>query len=589
MKHSNVYSSVNRIAPILFALAALLWWGLANKYLLYYQEQFQLFQFTFDYLKSRCLVPGGISFYIADFLTQFYYYPWIGAAIIALLLVIIRQLVFRLGRLLKADATYGLLSFLPSIAFWAFLCDENALSGLLIGTIFSLAACCIYMRFPGNLTNRVICILVSLPVLYVVAGSVYFLFIAWAVIYEFREAMRRKEVAHALLRLGLLVLAGILIPLLAQLVTQYAFAGLLSGIGYYRFPQLYTFTGLAAVALCVATPWLMRGFSLLKSPEKRGFILTLTAVAGIGFVWIYKAADPMKEEIMRYDYLTKTGQWNAVIAEAEKKSPTSPLSVACLNLALAKNNQLGDRMFEFYQNGPEGLIPSFKRDFYAPLVSNEIYYQLGMINTAQRFTFEAMEAIPDYRKSSRAFRRLAETNLINGQYKVAEKYLRALQHTLFHKKWADTMLKYAGNESAIAGNPEMARLRKSRYINDFLYSDTEMEDMLGLLLAQNPENRLAFEYLLGYTLQNKDLERFMTYYPLGRTMNYTHIPKSYQEALIYMWTQQNPNFNGLPWSISRNVLDGVSEFAHIYMKQKQPEAILKEKYGKTYWYYLLFV
>ena len=188
-----------------------------------------------------------------------------------------------------------------------------------------------------------------------------------------------------------------------------------------------------------------------------------------------------------------------------------------------------------------------------------------MSNTAQRFTFEAMEAIPDYRKSSRAFRRLAETNLINGQYKVAEKYLRALQHTLFHKKWADTMLKYAGNESAIAGNPEMARLRKSRYINDFLYRDTEMEDMLGLLLAQNPENRLAFEYLLGYTLQNKDLERFMTYYPLGRTMNYTHIPKSYQEALIYMWTQQTQNFEGLPWSIPRNWLDGVSELAHIYL------------------------
>mgnify|MGYP000750805498 CR=1 FL=1 len=35
--------------------------------------------------------------------------------------------------------------------------------------------------------------------------------------------------------------------------------------------------------------------------------------------------------------------------------------------------------------------------------------------------FEAMEAIPDYKKSGRAYMRLAETNLINGQYAVAAK------------------------------------------------------------------------------------------------------------------------------------------------------------------------
>lgn len=40
--------------------------------------------------------------------------------------------------------------------------------------------------------------------------------------------------------------------------------------------------------------------------------------------------------------------------------------------------------------------------------------------------FEAMEAIPDYKKSGRAYMRLAETNLINGQYAVAAKYLLAL-------------------------------------------------------------------------------------------------------------------------------------------------------------------
>lgn len=45
---------------------------------------------------------------------------------------------------------------------------------------------------------------------------------------------------------------------------------------------------------------------------------------------------------------------------------------------------------------------------------------------------------------------------------------------------------------------------------------------------------MAFEYMLTYVLQKKDLERFMKYYPLGKDLGYNHIPISYQEALIFI-------------------------------------------------------
>lgn len=128
--------------------------------------------------------------------------------------------------------------------------------------------------------------------------------------------------------------------------------------------------------------------------------------------------------------------------------------------------------------------------------------------------------------------RLAETNLINGQYAVAAKYLRALQHTLFYKKWATNAMSYLNNDEKIEKHPEWGWLRKARYTEDFLFSDTEMDVMLGLLLQHNKSNRMAFEYMLAYVLQKKDLERFMKYYPLGKDLGYNHIPISYQEALI---------------------------------------------------------
>ena len=142
-----------------------------------------------------------------------------------------------------------------------------------------------------------------------------------------------------------------------------------------------------------------------------------------------------------------------IIQKAEKKHPESPFSMTCLNLALAKQGDLGDRMFEFSQQGTGGLLPAFVRDFTSPLPTAEAYYHMGMVNTTQRYYFEAMEAIPNYQKSARCIKRLAETNIVNGDYKVAEKYLLLLQKTHLYEEWAENAMTYLGNEEKINVHP----------------------------------------------------------------------------------------------------------------------------------------
>ena len=70
---------------LIFALAIFLFWWLAYPHALSYQEQYQLFLWTGDYLVERLSVAGGLADYIGEFLTQFYYIPWLGALILALL------------------------------------------------------------------------------------------------------------------------------------------------------------------------------------------------------------------------------------------------------------------------------------------------------------------------------------------------------------------------------------------------------------------------------------------------------------------------------------------------------------------------
>lgn len=308
----------------------------------------------------------------------------------------------------------------------------------------------------------------------------------------------------------------------------------------------------------------------------------------LAIVLIRFTADWNKEKIMAYDYYVRMEQWNKIIDMANKKDPDSPLSVTCLNLALSKDGTMGDCMFRYFQNGPEGLLPTFQRDFTTPFISGEVYYHLGFLNTAMRYAFEAMEAIPDYKKSSRAMKRLAEVNLLNGEYKVAAKYLHILQYTLFYKKWASETLKCIDNPKLIDQNQEWATLRKHRITEDFLFSEQEKDQMLGLLLTHCLSNKMAYEYLMAYTLLNKDLVHFIQYFPLGKNLGYKEIPAHYQEALIFAWTNKSNNLDKAPWRINPAIKQNFTRYAGLYSSKLYTDQQLSDGFSQTYWYYFHF-
>jgi len=227
--------------------------------------------------------------------------------------------------------------------------------------------------------------------------------------------------------------------------------------------------------------------------------------------------NPKTIELLDYDLLVRANRWEQIIMKAEKHQPDLPQSVCATNLALGMTNQMGRRAGKFFQNGPEGLFPPFRKDPFSTLTTAEVYFQLGLINTAQRYYFEAMEAAPNYKKSCRCIRRLAETNLINGQYGVAQKYLHILEKTHIYKKWAQrTLLLIDGGEESIMKHPLYGRLRRMKLDEDFLYSDQEIDKICGRLLMQNHENVLSMQYMLLYPLLENNYDKFVQYMLLVR-------------------------------------------------------------------------
>ena len=288
---------------------------------------------------------------------------------------------------------------------------------------------------------------------------------------------------------------------------------------------------------------------------------------------------------MRYDFMVRMQMWNRIMQAADSRNPDNPKTVSCLNLALAKTGRMPDAQFSYFQNGPEGLLPGFKRDYTNPVSTGEIFWHLGMVNTAQRFAFEAQEAIPDFQKSARCYSRLAETNIVNGDADVARKYLKALCNATFYRRWARETLSLLDDGTIFDKRPELARARDCRLReHDFLFSDTEMDSMLGLLKVENSSNSMALDYLMSWCLLRKDLDRFVECIPL---VDAPSMPKSYQEALLLRWVLTHSDFNGLPTYISMANVRRMSEFIADAQAKKGSDAMQKA-YGDTYWFYYYF-
>lgn len=587
----NIFSkiiSIDTLLSLVFGAAVFVFFGFYYSYHLNYQEQFQLFLFTPRYFLDFVNHPGGLSDYIGNFFTQFFFYSKNGALIIAALLVVLQRIILATSLKLGAAQHWMPLTFIPSILYWNLLCDENYMLGGLIAMLLLALFCLIFLRLkPGN-TQRIAGILL-LVVLYWAVGGVFILLTLFMLASKFtgKSKIGKNDLSFAVS----LMLITLVLPYLAKLIVlQYPMQKFWIGVNYFRFPVNIPTTITTIALLVFAIPFILWFISKKLRAKNTGIILaSLTIlISAVTFGFIRNSADFSKEEVMTYDFHIRMRRWDRAIAMADKKAPTSPLAVTCLNLALAETGQLGERMFEYYQNGMGGLLPDFTRDFTIPVITGEVYYHLGLINTAQRFAFEAMEALPDYQKSVRSIKRLAETNIINGDYEVAKKYLHLLQKTLYYKKWATNSLEIIKNEEGVEQHIEWGWLRKARIQEDFLFSEQEKLNMIGLLFMNNRRNMIAFEYLLAATLLEKDLQLFIRYFPLSSSLNYKVIPKHFQEALLYIWevTNEDPT-KEISYPISNTVRARLSNYKKQYGNTRDGRLIEKE-FGDTFWYYLHF-
>lgn len=604
MPRTGLVKYIEQVFTAIFYIAIFLFFAVFYNNHLHFLEQSQCFILTGEYLVTRISLPGGLSGYLGEFLTQFYYLSLAGPVIITFLVFLIQLVSGRIIVRVNPNNNLFAFSFMPALVCAVLLCDEYyPLSGI-IGFLAALVASLIYIFIISKRT-RFIAGLFLIPGIFWIAGGSYIVLLVVIIIYEVLVLYKPESanpsnpvrVNYGIFplksrQLMVFVIIGIIFPLLVRqtIIFQPLNLSYLSEFYY----DLRTVIPAGIIILFAVFPVLMIIALFYGCGEQKNSVmvyLTTAIVIVAGYIGFKSVANFEAEEIYKYDNLARNGKWKGIIAFAGKRPPRNDLSLSMLNLALSKTSRIGYDMFRYEQNGDEGLFLPSATYYFALIQRSEIFFHLGLLNASQESAFESMETTPNLKKPVRAIKRLAEVNLLNGHYEVARKYINILRHTFFYRKWARETEKYLYNDDLTDKNPEWAEIGKHKISSDIFFKAQNIQsiiEMLQLSLNEHPD-RIVFEYLMAHYLLNKDLVNIIHLLPAMDKMGYREIPLNYQEALLYV-SNITPD-GGKPEiqnKISEFTRKVMNEYIYTYSTKRNPEEYPMKKFIGTYWYYFDF-
>lgn len=487
---------------MLFGIAVFIFWYVAYPHALSYQEQYQLFLWTGDYFAKSICVPGGFASWLGELVMQFYYVPWLGALLLAGVFVMFAWVV----------------GWIPAMLLFWLLGDPAVTLGYVMAVMLAQGA------FRLNKTERktgLITDLAIVPLLYWLAGPLALLYVVLRI-----TKLGAWGCVHIVYLLAVALLAYKFI------LDQWPLEIVLTPALYDRI-SLETNILMWVIPLVAVAEYLVGHSKFIDEKKGNTIYITYAALCAlVAWAGISNGYDKEFYELVRQDYLVRNERWDGIIERAEKYQVNTAFSSVCVNLALAEKRQLAERMFEFWQNGEDALMMPRARDNTSMLPTAEVFWRLGLINSAQRYMFDTQESILNGKLSGRCTKRIAECMLVNGHYLPAAKQIRILKKTLFYRNWAEEAETMLGNDKLIDTHPVYGKLRRLRLREEHLYNYQKIDDLLEALFMENKDNKMALDYYMGQLLLKSKIGPFRRAMPLVQQYGgYAQIPRGYADAL----------------------------------------------------------
>lgn len=451
----------NKGKILLWILQALLItiWGIACfrffqvnfRYHFFFVEQNQLFMPTPDCLALYFHKPAWLACMAGDWVQQFYHFEYAGAALLALSLV-----AFGLGF---------------HFALREALNSKKAFVSL-ITTVLAIVAMTLEARLFFYENAR-------LSTLYAPAGGI----LLWIAFHKATRALNCRKLSGNAIQAILFTACALLCwwcfgyGVLAFLLFE-----LLNSIFSLRIPG-----GVLAsvvLALCIAGP-ICSHYRM----EKKQAVL----YPGIG-KWVDATKAKGVEDLLEYDIEYSRRNYRKIITlyEHSRNAKTPEMSF----YYSASASQLGilpDKLLKMKKPFLGTFIHlDSKSNLFSIEMAGELYYLIGDMTYTERACMHANNFSPT-KRCARLIKRLAEANLVSGDYDAAATYLNMLKKSFIYRKWA---------EEHTPGQFSEEFQKEIEYKRAFLNTTSEFHigdnchTILCGLLDSNRNNIIALDYLL---------------------------------------------------------------------------------------------
>ncbi len=580
-----------------------------NSDMLYMAQSKDFFSFDSTFRADCMHTPGGFISWVSSFLTQFFFYPSLGASIMVVIWVVsiwLSKFTFRVKMAWMAVLAIPAVCLLVSTidtGYWLYYCKQTGYwfygtLGYLFTNLLVLFHSCFKKIFD--------CIFVTFLI------AVTYPFLGWytllALLYVAVLSLCHMKTDDSLASKMLLPLIPLVLIGITPLVCYQFYSGVrfedmwMAGFPFFENDNVTSFTPSIPFIVLAAVPLLFP--FLPKKVENStgmtwGITLVTTAVLVLSWLWVEKS------DFQNYNYhaeirmyrAAEEQDWDKVLDEMSNiPGDASREMVLFKNIALMNKGEMGTKMFK-YNNMGEPPTNGFDtlRVHMVQTAAPLIYYYHGKTNFALRWSIEnSVEFGYDYDH----LKILARCALVNGEMEMAKRYLNILQSTLYYRDWAERLMPITEKPELIKKFKEFDSVRELRdHMGTVLDGDNGLCEMYLLTYfsqTMNKDSKLLQELTLNYALIQKDIQLFWPRFFLYAQMHQGEpMPIHYQEAAILYGNLEPESADISTMPFQEEVKKSYEGFHNMTQSLLQAgldsDAIgeaTKSTYGNTfYWFY----
>lgn len=565
------------------------------------QEQ-SLWLPTEPYRISMLRLPGGPLLWVSCFLTQLFYYPWMGCAALLSLWSITA---FCTDRLYGLKGWNKLTCLLPVVAlagtvvqngYWIYYMK---MPGLLfvptLGTAIAVVVALGVNNMPGNRWLRIAAVVCTALIAYPFMG-------AWSFMAALLSCSSLTELACATAT----ILVGPLVyyrTMYGETMLQYMWSAALPsyrfGDNTYFWPYHVPYWGLLVAFVTVLC--LKRFGGKIEAKKFAASVPVLLLAIYTGALWGVWYRDTNFDKEIRMQRAVEERDWEQILriyrekptAWGHKEMPVTRIMVMMKNVALLRLGRAGDEMFT-YQDGAELQHAPFPVKM-TQVGGKMIYYEVGKENFCTRWN---MEDAVEFGWRVTHLKYMAKAALVEGDWEVARKYLRLLEKTLWHKDWARKYMPFVGDRKKCLGDEELGFIIRLLPGGDRLDGDKTLVEMYLLQTFSHgmgaDKNYAELTLMCALIMQDIDLfwPRFFRY---AQLLGDARMPTHYQEA-AWLYGNLEPgkvDISGMPFdeSVKRSYLDFCKFNQQLGPGMSEAEKAVRFRpiFGNTFYYFYFLV